>query len=490
MRVAIYCRVSTEEQAEEGYSLHAQERILTEYARQRGWDYVVFHEVGTGTSLAARPVLQDILAHLSDFSAILVVDLDRLSRLGLGEWEFLKGLLRREGVKVITPSAEYTFEDVESEFLSDLFAILAHRERRIILARTRRGMEEKLRQGGKWGGLKPPYGYRWDGEKFVPIPDEWLVVKEIFHLARYHGQHWIARHLNAKGIPSPTGARWYGSEIRRIIQNPIYAGRPAWGKSTQHKDVEKNPLDKDLSRWVWVNATVEAPILSFEEWLELQRRRKERKPGKTSPQVYYLSGLVKCPICGRGMIGHGSVARRDKYYACPRYKEGCFRLISAEKVEWILPRLFEVVKNSPEVEEKVKEMVRRSEGERKDITVEAVEKRLREVEEQKRRLIDFYLAGGLSLEEAKEKMSELEQRQQSLLEQKRLLEQRATVGEIYSLLEVVKDLEWDDLTEEEKKEFARLVVSQVRITAKGEVEQVELYPLWHDILEKCRIIGT
>ena len=68
MRVAIYCRVSTELQEEEGNSLETQERLLTELARQRGWEYEVFREVGSGTTIQKRPALQNLLARKDNSS--------------------------------------------------------------------------------------------------------------------------------------------------------------------------------------------------------------------------------------------------------------------------------------------------------------------------------------------------------------------------------------------------------------------------------------
>jgi len=480
-RVAIYIRVSTEDQAEK-WSLQAQERILTELARSRGWEYDIFRDVGSGTSIQQRPALQELLSSLPHYDAILVVDLDRLARpTDLMEYALLKATLKRAGVKIITPNQEFSFEDEQDNFIADLLTLIARWERQMILKRSLRGIVEKLRKGERWGVFQHPYGYRYENGKYEIVEEEAKVVRWIFQLAHRYGVIRIAEMLNEAGIPSPRGKRWYGSSVRRILLNPLYAGRPAVGRGRpfgSRKTDYPNPFSNgNMEDWIWVEREVPA-IVSFEEWVEVGKKITNRRTAEERVYIYLLSGILRCPVCGEVMQGCGLVRnRRYGYYACRCRREanGYRRHIPAPKVEWVAEEVFEKLKGSREVLEAIRKEWEKMQPVMPSPSEEKLLRRLQTLEEAKQKLLDLYLEGHIGKEEWMRKAEELKRKEENIRRQIEVVKNGEVVKKVLNILESIRELKWEDLSRWEQKEFCRLVFEGVYINLAGEVVGYKLY---------------
>jgi site-specific DNA recombinase len=480
MRVAIYCRVSTELQEEEGNSLETQERLLTELARQRGWEYEVFREVGSGTTIQKRPALQNLLARLPEFQAICVVDFDRLARpTDLIEYGMLKAALKKAGVKVITPTQEFSFENEQDDFISDLLALIGRWERMMIIRRTQRGRWEKMKQGYRYGQAQRVYGYRYNDGKMEIVEEEAEVVREIFQMAKRMGAEKIAKELTRRGIPTPSGrGKWHASEIRRILYNPIYGGRPALGRGRIRKTHYPHPLKTNLEEWIWVEKEVPA-IIPFKEWWDVCKRIYARHPGRYSPLTYLLTGILKCPVCGKGMLGNGRDRKREGvgYYACRcrKQKDGFRYSIRTDKIEWIAEEIFYRLKNSGELLTKIKEELEQREGVETHKSEGSILKRLEEIERARDRLIELYTEGKIEKQKFDEKWETLEQRRRALERQLELARERRRVADVEIIFQMVQELEWNDLTREQQKEFCRFIIKRIEIDTQFNIRKIELF---------------
>jgi len=480
MRVAIYCRVSTELQEEEGNSLETQERLLTELARQRGWEYEVFREVGSGTTIQKRPALQNLLSRLPEFQAICVVDFDRLARpTDLIEYGMLKAALKKAGVKVITPTQEFSFENEQDDFISDLLALIGRWERMMIIRRTQRGRLEKMKQGYRYGRAQRVYGYRYNDGKMEIVEEEAEVVREIFQMARHMGIQRIANELTKRGIPSPTGQpQWSSSSVSRILYNPIYTGKPALGRERLRKTTYPNPFRTNLEEWIWVEKEVPA-IISFKEWWDICKRIYSRNPGRYSSQVYLLTGILKCPVCGRGMEGNGKPAKRKDvgYYSCRcrRQKDGFRHNIRSDKIEWVAEEIFYRLKRSKGILARAREELEQREGLETQRSEGSILKRLEEVERAKDRLIELYTEGKIEKRKFDEKWGTLEQRRRALERQLELAREHRRVTDVETILEMVQELEWNDLTREQQKEFCQFVIKRIEIDTQLNIRKIELF---------------
>lgn len=204
-KALLYCRVSTEEQADKGASLDAQEQALMVEAVRRGYDFEVVREEGkSAKSIEGRDKLVEALDLLDKHRAdvLMAVRMDRLSR-DVGDVAALMRRSKRRGWGIIL-SGERIDTTPDGEFRTHLDAALAQRERGMIGLRTREGMAEKKRQGVHLG--------RSVEAEFLPTYRRVLGMH-----ADGESLNAIARTLNAEGVTTAKGKTWHASTVRAIV---------------------------------------------------------------------------------------------------------------------------------------------------------------------------------------------------------------------------------------------------------------------------------
>lgn len=225
LRVAIYIRVSTRNQ-EDKYSLAAQEHELTEYANKQNWRIVdVFKDVDSGAKFDKKG-LTALMDCVDDglVDIVLVADQDRLSRLDTLNWEELKLVLRENNVKIAEPGLIIDLDNEDDEFRSDLYNIIARRERRLFRRRSQRGLRQYVREGGMYGRI--PFEYVYDKEtKEVSINKEfsWVIpfIDDLF--LQGYGLSSIATELN-KISRTSNGSKWHPNTVYQRLRNVAYCG--------------------------------------------------------------------------------------------------------------------------------------------------------------------------------------------------------------------------------------------------------------------------
>lgn len=227
-RVMGYVRVSTGDQAAEGFGLASQRDAITAYCAAAGYELVAVHaDEGISGTLGPdqRPGLAAILAaaEAGEIDAVITKALDRIGRhprVAAAVFD----VLDRAGVKFVS----ITEPELASDLLRGLFAGIASDERKKIVERTSSGRIAKA-EGGGYAGGRVPFGYKLTGYRKSATweidPDAAAIVRRIF-TERAQGRTYaaIADTLNAEGIPSPAGGRWVGGRIHAIATNPAYLG--------------------------------------------------------------------------------------------------------------------------------------------------------------------------------------------------------------------------------------------------------------------------
>ncbi|WP_375408534.1 recombinase family protein [uncultured Methylobacterium sp.] len=247
-KAVAYLRVSTDEQASNGFGLETQERALRAFAESQSYDLVEIITDG-GVSGATRPaerpgfakVLE--LAELKAFSILLVYKFDRLAREIRYAVTTVADLAEQHdiGIRSVTEPI-----DTATPMGRTVFAILAgmaESERFTIRDRTAGGKLSKAGRGGFAGG-RAPFGYETDLEGGLRIiPEEAAIVRRIFKergpAARpKRTLRDIAAGLNADGIRSPTGKAWRHDGVGYVLDNPKYRGLVeylfTWTGTEQH----------------------------------------------------------------------------------------------------------------------------------------------------------------------------------------------------------------------------------------------------------------
>ena len=337
----IYTRVSTEMQVD-GYILEAQTDRLKKYAEYQGMEIVrEYCDAGrSGKSISGRPeftrMLQDITDGKDGVSYVLVF---KLSRFGRNAADVLNSLqhIQDFGVNLICVEDGIDSSKESGKLTITVLSAVAEIERENILVQTMEGRKQKAREG-KWNGGLAPFGYRLNKEKGILVvdPEEAEIVKEIFNLFAYtnKGTEGIASILNSKGFVKNQNRDFEHSHfdrglIKKILDNPVYLGKIAYGRTKSEKvkgsrDQYRRVASDD---YLLADGQHEA-IIDEEVWNIVRKKRKETgvKWNKTHSMdhEHILSGLVKCPVCGAGLVGQ--VHRRtnkktgeykdDFYYFC------------------------------------------------------------------------------------------------------------------------------------------------------------------------------
>ncbi|MCG7844669.1 MAG: recombinase family protein [Methanomassiliicoccales archaeon] len=228
-KVAIYTRVSTEDQAKEGYSLAAQKERLEAYCDAQGWD-VVEHYVDEGQSgrNTRRPAYHRMIEERDKWDIILVMKMDRIHRNSKNFMMMMENL-EKWGKKFSSMSESLDTSNAVGRFVVDIIQRIAQLESEQIGERTYMGMRQKAESGQGLLGFRVPFGYHILEGKLVQDEIEAQVVRSIYdqYLA---GQtmDMIAYGLNRESVTTRGESHWTVWSISRILHNPVYAGHLRW----------------------------------------------------------------------------------------------------------------------------------------------------------------------------------------------------------------------------------------------------------------------
>src|SRR5918992_3205126 len=338
MKAALYCRVSTEEQAKSGYSLRQQIETLRRYCDAHDLEVVgEFEDRASGASLdrLGLDALRDAVS-AGGVDVVLAQDRDRFSRepahhYVLGE-EFLQ---HGTSLKALNDYGDNSPEGVLTDGILDQ---LAKFERAKTAERTRRGRMRKAQEGKIVGTGKAPYGFYYANDHYHIDESRMPYVREIFEMiADGHSIYEVAQHLRRNGTPSPMGAdgSWGRTTIRNIILSDTYLGTFWWGKEkrttttvsvvengvrTYKKKVKREERPKEEWTAIPVPHSGIPP-----ETIARARDRIEKNtwnPSRNSHRTWELcGGIAVCGNCGSRLQTHSTsnpAKTKYFYYVCPK----------------------------------------------------------------------------------------------------------------------------------------------------------------------------
>lgn len=321
-RIAIYCRVSTEEQATEGYSITAQLQTLRNYAGLYGWQVVKEYvdEGISGKNITGRPAMQQLVVDVEkdEFDAVLVWKISRLSRNMLDTLTVLDKF-EENNVKFISYSENFDTGSPIGRLVVQLMASIAEMERNTLSENVKLGMKQRALEGSWNGGVV--FGYDSVEKELVINEEEAKVVQLIYEqYLSGKGLKAIANHLNKHGYRTKRNRYFSINGVAQILDNPIYVGKISWLKvenwdTKRRKGKNPNPI--------LVDGKHEA-IITEELWHLVQARRKSKSfKQRQSNEPFLLSSLLRCPDCGQGMVPSittytrkDGTKRKHRYYVC------------------------------------------------------------------------------------------------------------------------------------------------------------------------------
>jgi len=229
-RAALYARVSTEDQAERGYSLEAQRVRLRSYCSAQGWDiageYVDDGYTGRDTR---RPEYGRMMAERDSWDSVLVLKMDRIHRNSRNFMGMMDDL-RTWGKDFVSATESLDTSTAMGRFVIDILQRIAQLESEVIGERVYLGMSQKAKTGRGFNGFNVPLGYDRTGAGELGVNErEAETVRTIFKRCLKGKPTWrIAATLNDDGIPAKRGGRWSHPRVLYILHNPLYAGFVRW----------------------------------------------------------------------------------------------------------------------------------------------------------------------------------------------------------------------------------------------------------------------
>ncbi len=440
MKIArIYIRVSSQEQAEEGYSIPAQKEKLTAFCKAK--DYIIadmYIDGGFSGSNMDRPGLQKLLEDIKtkDTDAIIVYKLDRLSRSQKDTLYLIEDVFLANNIAFVSMQESFDTSTAFGRAMVGILSVFAQLERENIRERSMLGKEERAKQG-LWGGGMDPFGYKYIPEKDMLVPNgKSELVKKAYE-------------LYLKGYGAPRIAKEIGginrSKIRAWLKAPVYAGKIAHAGKIYPGQHE--------------------PLVSWEDFLKVQEIMKYRSNKRGKPvSINVLAGLVKCEHCG-ATYGTRSSGEGHYYLACysrTGYIPEMIKDKNCKNKFWRLDKMVQIVEdelfNLVYDEEYFNKKIR--EKQESGFNSGLVKKEISEIDKKINKVMDLMIDEDLQIEVMKNKLIQLNNKKkqlQKLIEENKKPDKTALIEET---AKTIKDT-WKTLSVEGKNELLRRIIKVI-----------------------------
>ena len=314
----LYIRVSTEDQAREGFSLPEQEKRLRAMCEYKGYEiYKLYKDAGISAKTGNyRSAFEELLQDIRDkkCNTIVVLKLDRLTR-SVYDMEGIMKFLDENNAYLDCANEEINTTNSSGKMVARLLTTVSQNEIERTSERTKVGLAGAIKEGHI--PARAPLGYKHTNKKLVPDTLTKDIVIRIYNLY-FEGKSYynIATIFNEEKVLDKTN--WCDTGILRIIANEVYKGDYVHGKRTNHPTYYKDVVE---------------PIVSKELWESCQVQKKKNQKNYMRTQTYIFLQKLKCPKCGRILAGGAShKIKSDKWYFYYRC-ENCKNNIHESKIE-------------------------------------------------------------------------------------------------------------------------------------------------------------
>ena len=487
-----YCRVSTEEQVLEGFSLDTQEKEIRQYCLDNNIELLrVYVDSGISAykvSLCDRPEGHFVVEHIfnRDVDCIISISNDRMFR-QLGDSLAIQKIAKNNNVKLLYTRQQYLDTmDEFSSFLIESFTNVMNEAYSIQYSvKVKRGAENKIRKG-EWNG-KSPYGYDLVDSHLVINEEEANVIKLIFdlYLTKSWGFEKICNYLNTEEIQKPRKSEyWSKTTIHSFLKNPVYTGVTIYNRRAPVRSGRKY---NEESQWLVVGNTHDA-LVSKEDFEKVQKLMQQKRKNIGAEQIDRskiskapLAGLMYCTNCGNLYTltsGISSSGKKIEYYQCGSKRHGktiCKRHnIPALLIEkFVLYRIREILTSDmykERFEEQLKIRLETLQTKKKDIS--EIKGNITKLTNQKEKLLGLILE-----EESKEIIETYREKLNSILNQ---ISVQNELLNVYSELDIKEE---ENLLRGKFKEF----YSDISYRDFQELDREQQKTLFNNLIEKITI---
>ena len=458
IRGVIYIRVSTQEQANEGYSVGEQTERLKKYCEAMEWDIVkTYVDPGYSGGNTDRPGLQELIKDVEneDIDKVVVYKLDRLSRSQLDTLYLIEKVFLANNTDFVSMSENFDTSTPFGRAMIGILAVFAQLEREQIKERMNMGKEARAKEG-KWHGSKyVPIGYTYNPAEDQLYIDEYetMQVREAYDLfLKGTPLRTIANIFYDKGYKHKHGI-WDAKALRRILGNKTNIGYTKY-RDQYYKGTHEPIIDDD----------------TFEQAQKLLADRAEQyKQSNVRPgaQTTYLGGLLRCKHCGGKYAKNNGGSTKYNviyYYMCYSRSKKVKKMIkdpTCKNKNWRMEKLDKLVLDEIRklaLDPNYIHEIRHEKQIENDTVnrVEIINNEIKNIATQISRFMDLYGLGTFTIEQVSEKVAPLNEQKKKL--EKELENLNAESGELTEeeTLKIVKS--FDEILERGDFNEIRLVI--------------------------------
>lgn len=479
----LYLRVSTEDQAREGFSLPEQKERLETFCKFKGYEIVDYYE-DAGISAKTgnyRPEFERLKEDIKSkkINTIIALKLDRITR-SIFDWEKLMTFLDENDAYIDCANDEVNTTNANGKMISRLLMSVSQNEIERTSERTKVGLAGAIKQGHL--PSQAPLGYKHENKKLVIDYSTKDVVVRIFELY-YNGNSYqtISNILNEEQVLGKTN--WRDSTITAILENEVYKGDFVHGKRTKHPTYYENVVE---------------PLVSKEMWEDCQAQKKKNSRAYQRTLTYLFLQKIRCPKCNNLMGGKATKKKNGNiyyYYYCNDCK-----LNLKENVieEYFANFINEIVEYDSVVNQFFLPMIKQKFDEPKELLEKELDKQKAKLD----RIRKAYISGAFDLDEynAEKKIVDeaiskiqIELNTTNITEELKFTPQDILLKRDIDFINKVKLKDeykertktWKDYTREEKSNLIMKYVDDITLLEKNKVMIVDEVRFRESICRPC-----
>ena len=465
----IYIRVSTFDQAREGFSLREQEERLKEFCKFKRYNiYKVYQDAGISAKNDKRPAYQEMIEDVKkgNINVIVALKLDRLTR-SVYDIEKLMKFVNDYECDIDCMADESNTTTSNGRMVMRIMTSVSQNEIEKCSERTKFGMAGAIKNGHipNRTGL----GFKRENKKLVPDPLTKDIIVRIFDLYLEGKSHQaIANIYNKEKVLGKTN--WYDSTIQKILSNELYKGDYVNGKRTKHPTYYENVIE---------------PIVSKEKWesCQYQKLRNARHYERTA--TYLFTNKLKCSKCGNFLGGHATTKTNGKkyyYYKCNICKT-YFNEIDIEKE--LKAFMLELAKQDDLINNYYTPFIK---SKLEDKT-EDYKKEIKDLDKQLDRIKTAYIKGVVKLEDFDKEIKHIEYQKSDLEKRQKGQKQYEDLSFTLNDLLIIQDIQeiefytnpdvlnnWSNKSKEDKQKIIGKYIDNITIEKKNnkfEISNIE-----------------
>jgi len=469
VETAIYARVSTEEQAQEGFSIRAQQQKLKEYANIMDWSvYDIYLDEGiSGKNLTGRPAITRMIADIKagHVKNVLVFKIDRLTR-STADLVYLIDLLKECDCAFNSLMESIDTSTASGRMFIKIIGIFAEFERENIAERVRVGFERQAREGYSNSSKNVSYGYdRAKGQKVQTINEaEAENVRMIFDMYVNQGMSFegITKSLNLRRIPTKNKSFWVSATVRNVLRNCNYAGNVRYSVHDQNRRFETAGLHE---------AIISAKL--YNEAQILMKKNGRCTPTKRPNEKNYFVGFVYCAKCGERLMPHSYSKNPKKdnsksisFFCRKQMARGCdAKSITAQKVEHVLVEYFSRIGDCTVLDEIELEQKRQQERQNSEAQIGTLNEKLKKLDGKEREIMGLFVDGELEFANYRAMKKQLDEDRDfiraEIAKLKSTLDEREEPS--ISRTDIITNFRenWEGLSDIEKRQFLTKFVKKI-----------------------------